>query len=70
MGYWVPVDGDVNALSQAAISMSELHGFLNLIPARQILLVADVCYSGLAGTLYKKIAHSLSTILEMLHGTR
>ncbi len=48
MGYWVPVDGDVNNYIATAISMDTLRLLSQAIPARYVLYVIDACYSGLA----------------------
>ena len=56
LGYLVPVDGKRTSLHSTALSMNQLHTYSELIPARQMLFVADACYSGILGTVYKKNA--------------
>lgn len=45
MGYWIPVDGSVKTAVQW-ISNSDISRLLAAIPARQLLLVSDSCFSG------------------------
>jgi hypothetical protein len=45
MGYWIPVDGSVKTAAKW-ISNSDIAKFLAQIPARQVILVSDSCYSG------------------------
>jgi len=44
-GYWIPVDGERHLRSNW-ISVLDVTDQLNAIPARQVLVVADSCYSG------------------------
>lgn len=46
MGYWIPVDGSVKSAAQW-ISNVDIARLLAAIPARQLLLVSDSCFSGL-----------------------
>lgn len=46
IGYWIPVDGSVKSAAQW-ISNSTITKLLGAIPARQLLLVSDSCFSGL-----------------------
>lgn len=45
MGYWIPVDGSVKTAAQW-ISNTDISRLLASIPARQLLLVSDSCFSG------------------------
>lgn len=45
MGYWIPVDGSVKSAAQW-ISNADIAKLLASIPARQLLLVSDSCFSG------------------------
>lgn len=45
MGYWIPVDGS-NRTAANWISNSDIAKFLHAIPARQVILVSDSCFSG------------------------
>ena len=45
MGYWIPVDASVKT-AQGWISNSDISKLLAAIPARQLMLVSDSCYSG------------------------
>ncbi len=53
-GYLLPVNANKKSMHSSSLSMNELHTFSELIPARQMLFVVDACYSGIAGTTYKK----------------
>ncbi len=45
MGYWIPVDGSVKTAAQW-ISNTDISKLLAAIPARQVMLVSDSCFSG------------------------
>jgi len=45
MGYWIPVDASVKT-AQGWISNSDISKLLAAIPARQLILISDSCYSG------------------------
>ena len=45
MGFWIPVDGSAKTASNW-ISNSDISKLLQAIPARQIILVSDSCFSG------------------------
>lgn len=45
MGYWIPVDASVKTAAKW-ISNSDIAKFLAQIPARQLILISDSCYSG------------------------
>lgn len=45
MGYWIPVDGSVKTAAQW-ISNTDISRLLAAIPARQLMLVSDSCFSG------------------------
>jgi hypothetical protein len=45
MGYWIPVDGSVKTAAQW-ISNTDIAKLLRAIPARQVILVSDSCFSG------------------------
>jgi TPR repeat protein len=55
-GYWIPVDGEKDNLSNY-ISSSDITDQLSVIAARQVLVVADACYSGV---LVKSVAEQLT----------
>lgn len=44
-GYWIPVDGERGSVSNW-ISVVDITDQLNAMPARQVMVVADSCYSG------------------------
>lgn len=45
MGYWIPVDGSVKSPANW-ISNSDISKLLKAIPAHQVILVSDSCFSG------------------------
>ncbi len=45
MGYWLPVDASAKTAANW-ISNEDISRFLTAIPARQLILVSDSCYSG------------------------
>ena len=45
MGYWLPVDASVKTAANW-ISNADISKFLSAIPARQVMLVSDSCFSG------------------------
>ncbi|MCP4213267.1 MAG: hypothetical protein GY765_01365, partial [bacterium] len=53
-GYLVPIDGRKASLYSTCISMDQLRYFSRKNPARQILFILDSCFSGIAGTVFKK----------------
>lgn len=48
MGYWVPVDGNIEQGIATGISMDTIRLLSQAIPARYLLYLIDACYSGLA----------------------
>ena len=45
MGYWLPVDASVKT-AKNWISNADISRFLSAIPARQVILISDSCFSG------------------------
>jgi uncharacterized caspase-like protein len=45
MGYWLPVDASVKSAANW-ISNADIARFLSAVPARQVILVSDSCFSG------------------------
>jgi hypothetical protein len=45
MGYWIPVDGSATTAARW-LSNADISKLLGAIPARQLLLVSDSCFSG------------------------
>ena len=54
MGYWLPVDASVKTAGNW-ISNADISKFLSAIPARQVILVSDSCFSG---TLTRELRYS------------
>jgi len=48
IGYLIPADGSLTNLYSTCLSMSEINSFAKLIPAKQLLLLIDAPFSGLA----------------------
>lgn len=61
MGYWIPVDASVKT-AQGWISNSDISKLLAAIPARQLILISDSCYSG---TLTKEQKVSADKALDV-----
>ncbi len=64
-GYLIPVDGRKDALYSTCISLSRIRDFSDFITARQVLLVIDSCFSGIAGTVHRKGNLSPATKKEL-----
>jgi len=54
-GYWVPVDGDTDSVANH-VSSNDITDQLSVMRSRQILVVADACFSGV---LVRSVADSL-----------
>ena len=61
-GYWIPVDGAKQNPSNW-VSSSDITDQLSVIPAKQVLVVADSCYSGV-------LVGSVSTQLDKTEGAK
>lgn len=49
LGYLMPVEGKRALPYLKGISMQEIRGIANALPARQVLFLIDACYGGMAG---------------------
>lgn len=49
LGYLMPVEGNRSQPYRRGISMQEIKGIANALPARQVLFLIDACYGGMAG---------------------
>ena len=45
MGYWIPVDGSTKSPANW-VSNSDISRYLKNIPAKQVILISDSCFSG------------------------
>lgn len=45
MGYWIPIDGSVKSPANW-VSNTDISKFLKNIPAQQVILISDSCFSG------------------------
>ncbi|UXI68494.1 caspase family protein [Tahibacter amnicola] len=59
-GYWVPVDGEKDSVANF-VSSADVTDLLSVMRAKQILVVADSCYSGV-------FVHSVAEQLEAASG--
>ena len=59
-GYWIPADGRADT-PEKWISNDDITRLLSLLPARQIILVSDSCYSGSLTREYKITETTAST---------
>jgi caspase domain-containing protein/Sel1 repeat-containing protein len=64
-GYWLPVDAEANS-SASWIANENITGILDAMAARQILLVADSCYSGTLARSAMGLPEPVKTQDEML----
>ncbi len=55
-GYWLPADADTDS-ARNWVSNNDIARFLNRMPAKQVLLVSDSCYSGAFTKEQKLDAH-------------
>lgn len=62
MGYWIPTDGSVKTAAKW-ISNSDITKLLQAIPAAQVMLVSDSCYSGTL-TREQKLRASRNAIIK------
>lgn len=53
LGYLMPVEGNRTQPYLKGISMQEIRGIANALPARQVLFLIDACYGGMAGGIEK-----------------
>lgn len=61
--YWVPADGDPNYLKATAYPLKELYARLGALPAREVFVVLDSCFSGSGGrSLFAKGARPLVAV--------
>jgi uncharacterized caspase-like protein len=54
IGYLIPFDGRKDALYSTCIPMDQLRTLSRKIKAKQVLFILDSCFSGIAGTVFKK----------------
>ena len=65
-GYFVPVDADPNYISTAGYPVSVFYRNLKKLPAKELVVVLDTCFSGRteSGLIVKNISPALLTIQE------
>ena len=74
-GHWLPIDAEQNS-SANWISTITITDLLNTIPAKQMIIIADSCYSGMMtrsalGVIDEKLsAEQRQKLLKALTGTR
>jgi len=61
-GYLLTSDSNFDDLSETALSMKYIADIVDLIPAKQVLLMVDACYSGLVG---RRMTESVQASLEV-----
>lgn len=69
-GFVIPVDAGFQNYPATAISMEQLRGLTDMIPARHILFLMDSCYSGLALSRSGGVATGLEGYLEKVSAMR
>lgn len=65
MGFWIPVDASVKSAS-GWISNSDIAKLLSAIPARQLILISDSCFSGTLAKEQKMRARNTLNTDEVL----
>ena len=69
MGYWIPIDGSVKSPANW-VSNTDISKFLKNIPAKQVILVSDSCFSGSLTREEKISATSRQTERDKILGKR
>lgn len=65
MGFWIPIDGSVKSPGNW-ISNQDISKLLAAIPARQLILISDSCFSGSLTREYKVDSQSVTQTDEVL----
>jgi len=55
MGYLLPIQGQMDALSETGISMGRIKELADALPSKQVLFLVDVCYGGIAGQQFRSV---------------
>ena len=66
MGYLVPVEGQSDALVATGISMGHIRELTNIVPARHVLFLMDVCYGGIAGQQFRSISPLTESYIKVI----
>ena len=66
MGYLVPVEGQKDALVASGISMGHIRELANILPARHVLFLIDVCYGGIAGQRFRSLSPFTEAYIKLI----
>ena len=66
MGYLIPVEGQSDALVATGISMGHIRELTNILPARHVLFLMDVCYGGIAGQQFRSISPLTESYIKVI----
>ena len=66
MGYLIPVEGQSDALVATGISMGHIRELTNIVPARHVLFLMDVCYGGIAGQQFRSISPLTESYIKVI----
>ena len=66
MGYLLPVDAKRDRLHRTALSMGELRQLADLLPAKHVLFLVDVCYGGIAGQQFRSLPSQTAIYLKQI----
>lgn len=66
MGYLVPVEGQQDALVATGISMGHIRELANILPARNVLFLMDVCYGGIAGQRFRSLSPLTEAYIKVI----
>lgn len=66
MGYLIPVEGQQDALVATGISMGHIRELTNILPARHVLFLMDVCYGGIAGQQFRSISPLTESYIKVI----
>ncbi|WNM63328.1 SUMF1/EgtB/PvdO family nonheme iron enzyme [Candidatus Nitrospira neomarina] len=65
-GYMMPVDTEPGLLADTAISVDLLRELSESLPAKQVLILIDICYGGIAGRSQRSFPPMTSNYLKMI----
>ena len=66
MGYLIPVEGQSDSLVATGISMGHIRELTNILPARHVLFLMDVCYGGIAGQQFRSISPLTESYIKVI----
>lgn len=69
-GYFVPVDADPDYIAYSGYALSVFYTNLRLLPAREVVVVLDACFSGRTqdGLIFKNVSPAMLKVKESRSG--